>query len=242
MIQKINITKTNVPLTQDGDPEIGMHNPYSKISCFVLYAYSMEFGEPPLYFVVNSAARDMQVQYIPTLGPYAKVLGEIAQRAEQGREDHDKIRTGKYVEQKEGGVSNNISEIFLLWRGAQMKEDWLQPYFMALGKNRVNLPGNTSCSRSLKVALQYATRNQRPKHMPCLFVISCRNYNSPFGIRMNNEAFTAFPSEGELLLSEGCGVFIILIEQDILIDNPYAAFDDFRGKKLIIIHMYHHGI
>ena len=105
-------------LTLDKDPEIGLHNPYSKISCFVLYAYSLEFGSPPLYAEVNNAARDHRFSLLPTLGPYVKVLSEITARAEQGRDNFDKIETGQYYEHQQGGAPNNIGGIFLLWRGA----------------------------------------------------------------------------------------------------------------------------
>lgn len=118
LVSKVNISRTDIPMTPDEDPEIGLHNPYSKVSCFVLYIYSMEFGDPPLYAEANNAARDMRYELIPYLGPYIKVLGEISARAEAGRDDDDKIKTGKYLEQQEGGVANNIGEIFLLWRGA----------------------------------------------------------------------------------------------------------------------------
>ena len=47
---------------------------------------------------------------------------------------------------------------------------------------------------------------------PTLFVISVRNYISPEGMRMNNEAYTSYPGENEILLREGCPVFVLDIE------------------------------
>ena len=43
------------------DPEIGLNNPYSKVTCFILYLYSMEFGTPPLYSELNRVAREMDL-------------------------------------------------------------------------------------------------------------------------------------------------------------------------------------
>ena len=33
--------------------DLDIHNPYGKISCLVLYLYSMEIGTPPLYTEIN---------------------------------------------------------------------------------------------------------------------------------------------------------------------------------------------
>ena len=59
--QTMKITKANEPLT-DGDSEIGLYNPYSKITCIILYIYSMEFGTPPLYTELNRVAREMDLK------------------------------------------------------------------------------------------------------------------------------------------------------------------------------------
>lgn len=39
--------------------QLGLCNPYSKISCCLLQLYSMEFGTPPLYCAVSRVAREM---------------------------------------------------------------------------------------------------------------------------------------------------------------------------------------
>ena len=60
------ITNTHVPLTIDKRNkkhylEIGIDNPYSRITCFILYIYSMEFGTPTLYSELNRIARDIDL-------------------------------------------------------------------------------------------------------------------------------------------------------------------------------------
>ena len=89
-----------------------------------------------------------------------------------------------------------------------MKKEWVDPYRQYIGKRKVVcLPGNSSCSYDLKVALGFATSN--PDMTPTLFVISVRNNVSPQGMRMNNEAYTSYPGENEILLREGCEVFVL---------------------------------
>ena len=61
---------------------------------------------------------------------------------------------------------------------------------------------------------------QKAEDIAVLFVICCRNYQSPAGIRMNNEAYTSYPSEKEVLLCEGCELYVSGIERNVLICNP----------------------
>lgn len=56
---------------------------------------------------------------------------------------------------------------------------------------------------------------------------------------MNNEAYSAYPSEGELLLMEGCPVWILAVESDIKIENTSKNFEKYNGKVITVIHMYH---
>lgn len=119
-----------------------------------------------------------------------------------------------------------------------MKEEQLTPWIQNIGK-LVSIPGNASCSQNLKIALGFALNNPKAKHVPTLFVISCRNYESPQGIRMNNEAYTAFPCERETLLMEGCIVYILGVEREVLIKNRYESFSEYKGKTLTLIHLFH---
>ena len=52
------------------DPVFGLRNPYYKVSCLILYLYSMELGTPQLYSEANRVARDMDLTMINELGPY----------------------------------------------------------------------------------------------------------------------------------------------------------------------------
>ena len=65
----VDIQKSDVPLERSKDKEIGLYNPYSKVTCFVLYLYSMEFGSPTLYAELNRVTRDMDLSQLKNLGP-----------------------------------------------------------------------------------------------------------------------------------------------------------------------------
>ena len=53
-----------------------------------------------------------------------KVLGEITQNAEEFKAKDDKIKTGRMF----GGEYFNLCGAFILWRGCQMKHEWIAPY------------------------------------------------------------------------------------------------------------------
>ena len=152
--------------TDEDDEELGLSNPYSCITCFILYMYSLEFGDPPLYSEINRVSRTMDRQYLEMLGPIAKAMSQITWDGERNREETDKIETGEKILDRMEGVEFNIAGTFLLWRGVQMKEEWIQPYedasyvieFDDGGEpHTICLPGNTSCSQNLEVALTFAT-------------------------------------------------------------------------------------
>lgn len=75
MTAMIDFKDTNKPFTYDSyDDDLGLWNPYSRITCFVLYLYSMEFGNPPLYAELNRVCRQMDRTQLHTLGPFAYAL------------------------------------------------------------------------------------------------------------------------------------------------------------------------
>ena len=45
-------------LKREGNSDLSLDNPYSPVSCWVLYLYSMELGSPPLYMELNRASRE----------------------------------------------------------------------------------------------------------------------------------------------------------------------------------------
>ena len=61
---------------------------------------------------------------------------------------------------------------------------------------------------------------------------------SPEGIRMNNEAYTSYPSEREILLREGCKLYILSVEHDYLIKNKHTSFAHFDDRMINIVHLF----
>ena len=101
----------------DGYDEMSLENPYGKMSCLILYLYSMELGSPPLYYEINRVCRTMDQSNILTLGPYIKALGQVTKLSEKYREDQDQITTGRNI-----SYSNeyNMAGLFILYRGISM--------------------------------------------------------------------------------------------------------------------------
>ena len=57
---------------------------------------------------------------------------------------------------------------------------------------------------------------------------------------MNNSAFTAYPEEGEQLITEGSPVFVLFIEPGVKIENANSEMTKFNGKTITIIHLFNH--
>ena len=122
-----------------------------------------------------------------------------------------------------------------------MKDEWITPYVQNL-REEVQLPGSNSCSKMPTIALKFALDKEymKPNHIPTLFVINCRNYDGIAGMALNNEAYTAYPSECEVLLAEGCAVFVLTVDRDVVIKaSPVGQMACYDGKSITIIHLYH---
>ena len=73
---------------------------------------------------------------------------------------------------------------------------------------------------------------------PVLFVISCQNYKAFPGFRLNNESYTAYAYENEVLLSEGCPAIVLDVKRDFVIKNSHESFSPYNGKKCTIINLF----
>lgn len=197
----------------------------------------MELGSPQLYVDANRVARDMDLSYLKELGPYIKALGVITLWSEQNKIRGDKIKPGNIIS---SSLFYNMSGSFLLFRGAPMMDEWLSPYIEAVGQ-KVRLPGSNSCSKSPIIALRFAFPDfEKENHRHTLFVIACLNYNSVTGITMNNEAHTAYPSEAEVLLCEGCRVYVLAVDKDVKINSTNQGYmAAYNGKTITVVHLFH---
>lgn len=120
LLKATNIQDTSAPMrkfTNDEEDELDLTNPYSTITCFILYMYSLEFGSPPLYAELNRVVRTMDLTQIENLGPLARALNVITGCAENKKSVDDKILTGEQIFNKKKGVFKNMAGVFFLWRG-----------------------------------------------------------------------------------------------------------------------------
>lgn len=215
----------------------------------------MEFGDPPLYAEINRTMRDWDLRYLNSLGPYAACLSYPSHYAENKRLPGDSITTGQDIEKTMGGVEYNLGGIYLLFRGVRMKKEWIDPYEQNITFKHprhtkadgfatglpylVNLRGYTSCSLELEVAFSFAFQGQEEtEYLPTIFIFSAYNNNGSPGIRLNSEAYTAYPHEGEIVLGEGRPIWILQIQRDHLIQNEHPGFSSYNGKKVTLIHVF----
>ena len=194
---------------------MSLPNPYSPVACWVLYLYSMELGDPPLYMELNRACRQMDQDLLPLLGPYAKALELVCYLAEENKKKVDKIVHG-FV------IWKGLAGCYLLWRGVSMKQEWIQPYLDKVGED-VRPAGCNSYSRNLTVALEFAFKGQAQDKKPVLFLLLHRNWSGNGSVMMNGKAYSSYPSEGEMLLMEGIEVTVLGFDSEVVINNKHES-------------------
>ena len=58
---------------------------------------------------------------------------------------------------------------------------------------------------------------------------------------MGNEAYSAYPSEEEILLCDGCDMFALSVDSNIQLNNMTGVLSDFNNRILTVIHLFHTG-
>ena len=58
---------------------------------------------------------------------------------------------------------------------------------------------------------------------------------------MNNEAYSAYPSEEEILLCDGCDMFALSVDSNIQLNNMTGLLSLFNNKILTVVHLFHTG-
>lgn len=121
----------------------------------------MEIGTPPLYSVINREIFSQKFNWntLLMLGPYTKALGIATAFSERQRKETDRLVNGLELK----GIQNNIAGMFLLFRGAKIRNEWIKKYDQASIVNQydddiktIHLSGFQSCSRNLKIGLDFA--------------------------------------------------------------------------------------
>lgn len=59
---------------------------------------------------------------------------------------------------------------------------------------------------------------------------------------MNNEAYSSYPQEAEVLLCDGCDMFVLAVDRGVVIQNTCGnRMECYEGSVVTVIHMYHTG-
>jgi len=183
-------------------------DPYSPEVLLIANLYSME---PPFYADVNNASRTMDITKLKTLGPFARAIYLMlmfGDRSDKKREDVLEIG----MNFKNTDPLGRMCRSFLLFRGALMQKEWINPWRKVVGEDAISLPGgSTSTSQNLDVALGFSKCHTKytKKQQPVLFIYSIHNCGGFMGFRMTDKRYSMYPSEQEVLLMEGFGVYVL---------------------------------
>ena len=91
----------------------------------------------------------------------------------------------------------------------------------------MNPAGINSFSLNLTVALKFAFKDQAQDQTPVLFLLLHRNYLGTGSVMMNGEAYSSYPSEGEILLQEGRPVRILGFDPEVVVLNKHESFKNY---------------
>ena len=90
----LQVKDTHQPLFLEGDKENdrfysdnNLWNPESKNVAILIYIYSMQFGNPALFTIQNSAMRTGDIAYLESLGPYSVAMACVTVGSEHFRDD-----------------------------------------------------------------------------------------------------------------------------------------------------------
>ena len=103
--------------------EDGLYDPNNPATMLILWFYSIE---PSFYDELNHACISMNMKLLDQLGPFAKAMSCILTWTEYNRED--RIKEGINLHDPESKLSDPLgyfSQSFLVYRGAAMKDDWI---------------------------------------------------------------------------------------------------------------------
>ena len=55
---------------------------------------------------------------------------------------------------------------------------------------------------------------------------------------MNGEAYSSYPSEGEILLIESCPVVILAFDASVNIKNKHQSLKDYYDKDVMVFYLF----
>ena len=127
-------------------------DPYNPQTQLILLLYSME---PPFYADLNNACRTLDKTKLHTLGPFARAIFQVLLGGNISDEKrNDAIERGEHFYKSDD--LGMMCRSFLLFRGALMQKAWIKDWAKKVGKDWFYLPGCTSTSKNLDVALGFS--------------------------------------------------------------------------------------
>ena len=121
------------------------------------------------------------------------------------------------------------------------EQKWFDAYLKKVGK-KVNMPGTTSTSSNLGVALGFSKcsiKDIATLGKSVLFVFFFKNYEGFGGFRLNQPEYSAFPFEEEYLLMEGYPLWVLKVDENIVIANETTKEwrEQYNGQTINIVYL-----
>lgn len=208
----------NLPDDQDRPLEDNdFKNPYSRTNRAVFKLYSLETF---LYWKLNKCAREQLEAGIENMGCFACVISKALDIANRYRQDQ---------------IHSMFTKKFIVYRGLSLLPNDIKAYKecrdgLTDAKQTINLAGYNSTSQERDVAIGFALKNRDPRRTSVLLEIDLKEgTKSGFCFVMNQECFTRFPEENEILLDDGIPFKVSSVSEN----------EDFKrsGKTLVIIRL-----
>ena len=120
-----------------------------------------------------------------------------------------------------------------------MNNEWINGWREKVGGEQIKVPGCTSTSKNLEVALGFSkchTKYENTKQ-PVLFIYSIANVDGFQGFRLTDKRFSVYPEEQEFLLMEGFRVYVLDIEEGFEILNDHQDLQKYHGNKVTVIYL-----
>ena len=150
-----------------------LSDPSHKIVQLILYIYSMESF---IYQDLNRATRDKDKSRIKFYGAFAAALSFILYSATKNRADL------------------KVPKVMNLYRGIKLSVLEVEDYKPG---SKINLPGYTSTSKDIDVAIYFAFKYLKEDQVPVILSIKFKGNSGLFEL---TKSYSAYPSEGEVLL------------------------------------------
>lgn len=128
--------------------DYSLYDCHSKSTYLILWFLSIE---PPIYAILNEAIRIRDMKLLPMVGPLVAGLTIILSTCEKYRVDA-MIPGYETLKMDPDHDLGSFSGSFLLFAGAQMKTNWIEPWSELVGK--MQRPSDKSSTVPLNVFLQ----------------------------------------------------------------------------------------